>query len=328
MTNSNQTIRRTPLVSMGKAKRPHQEFKTPVAILDYMQGVLSADDYVDLRECVFEHDRHLTKTQQGAKKHCSDAFVYTRSCALIFSDLHATLHVHCEFMHALNKCLDLSLLVADVMVRHTLHAGKMNDHDEHEQGLAKHVRFQQDVVEITEQSSTRLRADKDMISNSNSHLRFAMRYKTLARILHLSRGHGDDSVTTQHTDTTAAQQNKTSSGPDGAIDPGFRGCNAYETLKNKCMLGAILQYTARNKERLRIERSDTKINGAPANTAACVALIEAQLLKKAATMLQNTHCIHEKKERLELAMHKTKAENLLLQNELDSVQAKLAQMHK
>lgn len=314
--------------SMKNGKRPHQEFKTPVAILDYMQGVLCCDDYQDLQECVFEHDRHLTKTQQSGKKHCSDTFLYTKSCALIFSDLHATLVGHCEFMYALNKCLDVSLLVAEIMLHHSADDVKMNDDDEDPQELSKTVLLAQGIMVITTQNAIRVRADKEMITNTNSQLRFAMRYKTLARILHLSRGHEEENVTTKVTETTDKQGKKSNSGPDDAIDIGFRGLNAYETLKNKCMLGAIIQYTARSKERLRIHRSSTKIDGMPADTVARIAHIEGEIVKKATAMLQTTHCLHAKKERLAMAMHKTKAENALLQDELDNVQAKLTQMHK
>jgi ABC-type phosphate transport system auxiliary subunit len=94
------------------------------------------------------------------------------------------------------------------------------------------------------------------------------------------------------------------------------------------MLGAIIKYTVRSKERLRIQRSSTKIDGLSADTVGRIAHIKGEIMKKATAMLRTTHCLHAKKERLALAMRKTTAENGLLQNELDSVQAKLTQMHK
>jgi len=314
--------------SIKNPKRPHQEFKTPVAILDYMQGVLCVDDYRDLQECVFEHDRHLTRTQQSGKKHISDTFLYTKSCSLIFSDLHATLAMHCEFMYALNRCLDVSLLVAEIMMHHVPDDVRMHDNDEHPEGLSKSTLLEQGIVAITHTSNARLRADKEMISDTNSQLRFAMRYKTLVRILHLSRGSEEGNVVTNVAETMDKNGKKSNSGPDDAIDVGFRGSNAYETLKNKCMLGAIIKYTVRSKERLHIQRSSTKIHGLVADTAARVAHIEGEVVKKATAMLQTTHCLSAKKERLALAMRKTTTENGLLQSELDSVQAKLTQMHK
>jgi len=38
-----------------------QAFKTLVAILQYLQGVLGDDDYHDVQDCVFEYDRYLKK---------------------------------------------------------------------------------------------------------------------------------------------------------------------------------------------------------------------------------------------------------------------------
>jgi len=159
-----------------------------------------------------------------------------------------------------------------------------------------------------------VRLDKEVIANTNSQLRFALRYKTLARILHLSRGEEAGGLAVEF-----SVDSKSDMTPDARIDDELRSSTSYETLKNKCMLGAIIQYTARSKERLRMQRSCTKIGGVHADTVARLANIESDMVKKAVAMLQTTHCLHEKRERIASAMHKTLAENVLLQTELDSV---------
>ena len=72
---------------MSGKKRALLTYNTPVAILVYMQTVLSDVDYVDLQACVFEHDAVLNRTQIDAKKHCSEAFLCTKSCTVIFAEL-------------------------------------------------------------------------------------------------------------------------------------------------------------------------------------------------------------------------------------------------
>ena len=323
------------LRDMSRLKRPLQTYKTPVAILDYMQGVLCEQDYLDLQECVFEHDGYLTRTQQEAKKHCSDAFLYTKSCSMIFGDLHGTLLFHCEFLHAMNRCLDVSLLVADIMdVKPDLNgddgdemcvdAGKLDVHIKTE-GLVG------GMAVINKHSATQLREDKEKITNTNSQLRFSLRYKTLARILHLARGldeGGGGDAGNEFEDADDMQSTKTTKTTDALIDSVVRGSNAYETLKNKCMLGAIVKYTQRSKERLKLQRQNTTICGLRADTMPRIASIESDFVKKATAMLQTSHCLHQKRNRLECATRKTQEENRLLQNELDSVQARIEQMHK
>jgi len=313
----------------AKAKRPHQLYKTPMAILDYMQSALSQEDHHDLQECIFEHDRHLTKTQHEATKHCSDSFLYTKSCGVIFSDLRATLFLHCEFLHAVNKCLDVSLLVEQIMANETCDAGKAKDVEAATEMQKKTERLAKGVSGLTQHSAVRMRLDKEVIANTNSQLRFALRYKTLARILHLSRGEEAGGLAIECAAEASRQHDsKSNVTPDARIDDELRSSAAYETLKNKCMLGAIIQYTVRSKERLRVQRSGTKIGGVRADTVARLASIESDMVKKAVAMLQTTHCLHEKRERIAIAMRKTLAENVLLQTELDSVRSRIKQMHK
>jgi len=320
-------------LDMSRLKRPLQTYKTPVAILDYMQGVLCEQDYLDLQECVFEHDGYLTRTQQEVKKHCSDAFLYTKSCSMIFADLHGTLLFHCEFLHAMNRCLDVSLLVADIM--DVKHDNKADDGDEMcvDGGkLDVHTKTESlvwGVTVINKNSTAQLREDREKITNTNSQQRFSLRYKTLARILHLARGldEGGGGGGEDIEDADDMHTNKKTKTTDALIDGVVRGSNAYEMLKNKCMLGAIVKYTQRSKERLKLQRQNTTICGLRADMVSRIVSIEGDFLKKATAMLQTTHCLHQKRNRLACAMRKTQ-DNRLLQNELDSVQSSIEQMHK
>jgi hypothetical protein len=326
---------------MSGSKRALLAYKTPVAILVYMQTVLSDVDYVDLQACVFEHDAVLNRTQVDAKKHCSDAFLYTKSCTAIFAELHATLLQHCDFMHAMHKCLDVSLLVADIMAGHDLDLDLGGNPGDADKGRVdsdkrcvneKTASLRRGVAVISKRCQERLRDDRDTIVNTNSQLRFSLRYKTLARILHLARGVEESVscavVATQH-EAEMGDHPRFSKGrtADSLIEAVMRGSNAYETLKNKCMLGAIIKYTQRSQERLRSARAQTIMCGVAADTVARIECIENELVKKAAAMLQTTHSLDEKKQRIECATRQTMEENVLLQNELDSVQLKIQQMH-
>jgi len=323
---------------MSGSKRALTAYKTPVAILVYMQSVLSDLDYVDLQACVFEHDGVLNRTKIDAKKHCSDAFLYTKSCSIIFADLHATLLQHCDFMHAVHRCLDVSLLVADIMAGYDLDLGEPPEDDDGRVDSAKRsmnkktASLHWGVAAISKRCQERLREDRDTVANTNSQLRFSLRYKTLARILHLARGVEESvggAVVTSEYEQEASGHPRVGTGrtADTLIDAVVRGSNAYDTLKNKCMLGAVIKYTRRSKERLRAERGQTIVCGVRADTVVRIECIENELVKKAAAMLQTTHCLDEKKKRIECATRQTEQENLLLRNELESVQLKIEQMH-
>lgn len=324
---------------MSGKKRALSTCKTPVAILVYMQSVLSDVDYIDLQACVFEHDAVLNRTRIDAKKHCSEAFLYTKSCTVIFAELHATLLQHCDFMHAMHKCLDVSLLVEDIMAGHDVDLGGTPEDDDDGRGDSakrgmnkKTASLRRGVAAISKRCQERLRDDRDNISSTNSQLRFSLRYKTLARILHLARGIeetvGGVVVANGHEEHIGGHSRvSTGRTADSMIDAVLQTSNAYETLKNKCMLGAIIKYTQRSQERLRGERARTVMCGVAADTVARIECIENQIVKKAAAVLQTTHSLDEKKQRIEIATRQTKEENALLQDELDSVQLKIEQMH-
>ena len=323
---------------MSGSKRGHLNFKTPVAILEHLQSVLNEHDYHDVQECVFEYDRHQKKTQEDHKKHCSDAFLYTKSCAMIFSELHSALFTHCEYMHALNRLLDISRFVEQTMAksitaRHYSIGGSVADDNDEKMDIdgdmvveqPQSEVLQKGIAAIVKRTQKLIREDRDEIANTNSQLRFSLRYKTFSRILHLARG-TDEGCRYEVLESEKGDRHAKS--PDFLVDSVVKTSNAYETLKNQCMLGAVLRYTERNKKRFQDEKCQTTVGGAHADTTARVVGIERILVQKATTMLQATHCQQAMKSKVSDALDKTKHENMLLQDELDSVILRLEQIKK
>ena len=327
---------------MSSHKRTHQALKTPVAILQYLQSVLGSEYYQDVQDCVFEHDRHLQKTQQQCKKSCPEAFLYTKACSAMFADLHNVLTMHCEFMHVYNKLFDVSCLVEMMISSTSLQNQNQNQNINTDNGhldetqatenekiavQLKTERFQQSIAEITVRFHKNLREDKEQIANTNLQLRFSLKYKTLSRILHLARGNEECGILPENgeIDKWDPTTNKTQY---SLIDSLVKHSNAYEALKNKCMLGAILRYTERRKKWLETERDQTRIGSLCVNSLACMNGLEDDLIKNAIAMLQTTHSQNDMKVKITKTLEKTKSENILLQMELDSVLAKIKQIQE
>ena len=304
-----------------------QAFKTPVAILQYLQGVLGDDDYHDVQDCVFEYDRYLKKIVHDTKKSCSQSALYTKTCAAIFADLHAVLVVHCEFMHAIHKLLDVSRLVEKSLSDTSALLDPCDTHRDTACVQLKIERLNSDTAVIAACFQKQVRDDKEEIIDTNSQLRFALNYKTLARILHLARGTDERDILEDDSDV-AQHDAKHSKNPDSLVHALTKSSNAYEAFKNQCMLGAVLKYTERSKTRLETQRNTTCIAGASANTLASLVALETDLIKNATTMLRTTQSRDNMKVKINKTLESTRAENTLLQTELDSVLAKIQHMQK
>ena len=310
-----------------------QALKTPVAILQYLQGVLGDDDYHDVQDCLFEYDRCLKKTVHDTKKSCSQSVLYTKTCAAIFADLHAVLVLHCEFMHAMNKLFDVSRLVEaslsdkDVLVLRHIPSDQPQTHHDTICVQQKIDRLQRETAAIAVCFQKHVRDDKEAIIDTNSQLRFALNYKTLARILHLARGIDERDVLEEDIDDAPHDAKRTKT-PDFLVDAVIRSSNAYEAFKNQCMLGAVLKYTERSKARLETQRNTACIGGVCANTLASLVALETDLIKNATTMLRTTQSRDDMKFKINKTLHSTRAENTLLQTELDAVLAKIQHMQK
>jgi hypothetical protein len=185
--------------------------------------------------------------------------------------------------------------------------------------------LQKEIAVIVKRAHKAIREDRDEIANTNSQLRFSLRYKTFSRILHLARGTDEGG---RYEVLESEKGDGHAKSPDYLVDNVVKISNAYETLKNQCMLGAVLRYTERNKKRFQNERCQTTVGGVCADTAGRVIGIERALIQRATTMLQTTHCQQAMKSKVSTALDKTKQENLLLQNELESVMSRIEQIKK
>jgi len=124
--------------------------------------------------------------------------------------------------------------------------------------MAKMECLQSGLAQIAQRFQKLLREDQEEITNTNSQLRFSMSYKSLARILHLARGQEEGGVVSKD-DKIGMHDGKRVKALDFLLDDNVKSSNAYETLKNQCMLGAVLKYTERSKQRLSNERNMTMI---------------------------------------------------------------------
>ena len=304
-----------------------QALKTPVAILQYLQGVLNDNDYHDVQDCMFEYDRYFKKIVHDTKKSSSQSALYTKTCSAIFADLHAVLVLHCEFMHALYKLLDVSRLV-DASLADT--SDPVDQHETHEHTTyvqQKIDRLQRDIGAMAVCLQKHVRDDKEEIIDTNSQLRFALNYKTLARILHLARGNDERDVLEDNSDVTQHDDKHTKT-PDLLVHDVITGSNAYEAVKNQCMLGAVLKYTERSKTRLETQRKSTSIGGVCAHTVLSLMALETDLVKNTISMLRTTQSRDNMKIEINKTLGNTRAENTLLQTELDSVLSKIQHMQK
>ena len=90
----------------------------------------------------------------------------------------------------------------------------------------------------------------------------------------------------------------------------------------------MLKYTERSKTRLETQRNTACIGGVCANTLASLVALETDLIKNATTMLRTTQSRDDMKFKINKTLHSTRAENTLLQTELDAVLAKIQHMQK
>jgi len=300
---------------------------TPVAVLEYLQQVLCAHDYEELQQCVFEHDRHLQKTQKLSKKHCSAAFLYTQSCAAIFQDLQDTIFVHYEYLHAMERLVDVTRLVDGLISQAGRGGGggglfnaAPHANDAPDSVAQATPCLQQGAVAIVKRSNKLLRQAHEDITDANSQLRFSLSYKTLARILDLARG-SSESAHEQEDEEEDDQTTKQT--PDSVVEAVVKSTHAYDSVKNKCLLGAVIKYTERSRKKLARERSENKINGQCVVSACQIATIERDLMTKVGAMLQTTHGRGGMKQKIALVIAKTKHDNVLLQQELDGVKQQI-----
>jgi len=309
---------------------------TPVAVLEYLQQVLCAQDYEELQQCVFEHDRHLQKTQKLNKKHCSAAFLYTQSCAAIFQDLQDTIFVQYEYLHAMERLVDVSRLV-DGLISHEfslpargaggggggggLFNAAPNADDAPDSVAQATACLQQGAVAIVKRSNKLLRQAHVDITDANSQLRFSLSYKTLARILDLARG---SSESAHEQEDEEEDDHTTKQTPDSVVEAVVKSTHVYDSVKNKCLLGAVIKYTERSRKKLARERSENKINGQCVVSACQIATIERNLMTKVGAMLQSSHGRGGMKQKIALVVAKTKHDNVLLQQELDGVKEQIA----
>jgi len=326
-------------VACGMSGLKRGRCNTPVAVLEYLQQVLCAHDYEELQQCVFEHDRHLQKTQKLSKKHCSAAFLYTQSCAAIFQDLQDTIFVQYEYLHAMERLVDVSRLV-DGLISHEfslpgggaggsgggggggLFNAAPNADDAPDSVAQATACLQQGAVAIVKRSNKLLRQAHEDITDANSQLRFSLRYKTLARILDLARG-SSESAHEQEDEEEDDQTTKQT--PDSVVEAVVKSTHVYDSVKNKCLLGAVIKYTERSRKKLARERSENKINGQCVVSACQIATIERDLMTKVGAMLQSSHGRGGgMKQKIALVVAKTKHDNVLLQQELDGVKKQIA----
>jgi len=114
--------------------------------------------------------------------------------------------------------------------------------------MAKIECLQSDLAQIAQRFQKLLREDREEMKNTNSQLRFSLSYKSLACILHLARAQEEGGVVSKD-DEIGMHDGKRVKALDFLSDDNVKSSNAYENLKNQCMLGAVLKYTERSKQR-------------------------------------------------------------------------------
>jgi len=138
-------------------------------------------------------------------------------------------------MNVIHKLVDVSRLVEASLSNTSALLDQCDTH--HNTACVQHKidRLHSDIAAIAVCFQENVRDDKEEIIDTNSQLRFALNYKTLARILHLARGNDERDVLEDNSDV-AQHDAKHTKTPDFLVHALTKSSNAYEAFKNQCML--------------------------------------------------------------------------------------------
>jgi len=314
-------------------KRPHQLYKTPFSVLQYFQLQMTSQDHSDLEGCVIEYTNFQNTIALGLTRKPSEAFLYTRCCGLIFKELQEATYAHFEFMSAIMQLADVSQAIRagicvvskmqekentlEAETENTLEAETDCTHkDLVDEGKITFETLSEHIKSINAMCEEKLNREKTSIAEINSHIRFCRGYNSLERILHLARGCNDGVIECCHKTVNSL------------LDQDILASNAYETIKNQCLLGAVIKHTNETKRKTLQEREQTRISGQKIDTVVKIKKLTTAIVARICEVYKKTILKRTMLTKMQLVLTTNGNENEHLKTELETVQEKVEVVRK
>jgi len=248
----------------------------------------------------FDVKKQSIKSQQ--KRAASEAWVYNKTCVVVFMELQAALYEDYEFATSLQMLLTIAGVVRDELGQYNNVAGDS-------------PRTWQKLIHDTRKSHTvELQYGREDIAQCNTHLRFAIAYNELDKIVALAEQEYACCASQDKFDTMKSTRNV-----EHMLDESVTSNNVFSKLKNEVLLGAVLKFTQRIQTTRQRENQNIIVCGQPITSLHQMHIVEEKLHKALQNVKQNKVDVSVKYDKFRQAQMTVEKEMHILQQEADRV---------
>ena len=277
--------------------------KSPIAVLEYMKQRVPTFEYECIKDCILKFDVKKQSIQLQQKRAASDSWVYNKSCAVVFTELQATLYEDYEFALSLQMLHTIAGVVQDEFAgqHHTVPGDCPKT-------------WQGQIQDIRKSNILELQYGKEEIAQCNTHLRFAIAYNELDKIVALAEQEYACCSSQDTFDTLKNTRNI-----ENMLDDSVTSNTVFSKLKNEVLLGAVIKLTQRLQTTRQREHQNIIVCGQPITSLHQMHTIEENLQKALQDVKQQKVDVGTKYDKLRKAQNTVEKDMCILQKEADRV---------
>jgi len=220
--------------------------KSLIAVLEYMKQRIPTFEYECIKDCTLKFDVKKQSIQLQQKRAASDAWVYNKSCVVVFMELQAALYEDYEFAMSLQMLHTIADVIRDELGQHNNVAGDCPR------------TWQRQIQDIRKSHILELQYSKEEIAQCNTHLRFAIAYNELDKIVAIAKQEYACCASQDKFDTLKSTQNV-----GNMLDDSVTSNNVISKLKNEVVLGAVIKFMQRLQTTRQRENQNIIVCGQP-----------------------------------------------------------------
>jgi len=248
----------------------------------------------------FDVKKQSIQLQQ--KRAASDSWVYNKSCVVVFMELQAALYEDYEFAMSLQMLHTMADVIREELGQHHVVAGECPQ------------TWQRQIQDIRKGNILELQYCKEEIAQCNTHLRFAIAYNELDKIVALAEQEYACCASQDKFDTLKSTRNV-----ENMLDESVTSNNVFSKLKNEVLLGAVIKFTQRLQTIRQRENQNIIVCGQPITSLHQMHTIEENLHKALQDVKQQKVDIGTKYDKFRKAQNTVQKEMCILQKEADRV---------
>jgi len=288
---------------MGKRPRKINDVVSLLGILQE-EKELNPCDYAEICRLLSMYDQAENNITRQEQRVIAKHVLYSKTCYLVFTDL-------CNVSLAADKLLSMLKRIDKVV--------------ETSKTIPNQLLLSEAISAIKLQSQTEWEVRQRKIVHECSQLQVSLRVKTMSRIVQIGVSCGAPSESVPASSLLLENVNPEDVIPELKIPEYVLHNRVYSTMKNQCLMGAIIAHTAAQKYHLKLSLSKLVFRMYPHAIANCGDLERAetaiydtiQKAKKAKSVRRHNNKVRKQ------ALEQLHSDLVVLNNELSSARVKL-----